>query len=73
MSGRKLEQNICLWSKYLITNYFLIMKVRNGDFGDFPGGQWLGLRAFTAGGIDLTPGGGTNPTCHAVQPKKEKK
>ena len=49
------------------------MKVRNGDFGDFPGGQWLGLRAFTAGGIDLTPGGGTNPTCHAVQPKKEKK
>ena len=41
--------------------------------GTSPVAQWLGLRASTAGGMDSTPGGGTHPTCHAVQPKKEKK
>ena len=35
--------------------------------------QWLGLRAFTAEGLDLIPSQGMDPTGHAAEPKREKK
>lgn len=38
--------------------------------GDFRGVE-LRLHTSTAGGMGSIPGGGTNPTCHMVQPKKE--
>lgn len=57
--GRKLEQNICLWSEYLITNYFWIMKVRNSvSSGTSPVVQWLGRHASIAGGVDSAWEGG---------------
>lgn len=55
--GRKLEQNICLWSEYLITNYFWITKVRNSvSSGTFPVVQCLGRHASTAGGVASASG-----------------
>ena len=38
--------------------------------GDFRGVE-LRLHTSTAGGMGSIPGGGPNPTCHMVQPKKE--
>ena len=35
--------------------------------------QWLGIHSSTARGTGSIPGRGSDPTCHALQPKKKKK
>ena len=58
----------------MVCSLILNKAVKKKKSWEFPGVQWLGLQASTAGGMGSIPGQGTkNPACHMAKNKAKHK